>query len=126
MSQKWYISHAETLTQNVIGLAVGFIILKWWGLSVSESFTLQAVIFITSYLRSYIIRRFFNYLGSAKSFKPSDIPEAVLEHFEKEEKMIIATTGQGYQPSKKPIGSCTCKCCALVCPKNVKTPPKKP
>ena len=60
MSQKWYISHAETIAQNVIGLLVGFCILKLWGLSSTESIGLQSIFFITSYIRSYIIRRVFN------------------------------------------------------------------
>lgn len=63
MSQKWYISHAETISQNTIGLLVGFIILHIWGLSVTESFGLQAIFFVTSYIRSYVIRRLFNRLG---------------------------------------------------------------
>lgn len=60
--QKWYISHAETITQNVVGLLIGFIILNSFGLSTHESISLQIVIFITSYIRSYFIRRIFNYL----------------------------------------------------------------
>ncbi|CCH57732.1 hypothetical protein A323_gp24 [Acinetobacter phage AP22] len=63
--QTWLQSHAETLTQNIVGLLIGFIILKCFGLSASESVQLQAVIFATSYLRSFLIRRFFNrFVGS--------------------------------------------------------------
>lgn len=58
--QTWLQSHAETLTQNIVGLLIGFIILKCFGLTASESVQLQAVIFATSYLRSFLIRRFFN------------------------------------------------------------------
>ena len=65
--QTWLQSHAETLIQNIVGLMIGFIILKCFGLTASESVKLQAVIFATSYLRSYLIRRFFNRLVGAKS-----------------------------------------------------------
>lgn len=61
--QKWYVSHAETLAQNIFGLLIAFIILKLWGLSTTDSVKLQAIFFISSYLRSYTIRRFFNYVG---------------------------------------------------------------
>lgn len=44
MSQKWYISHAETLTQNVLGLVIAFIILKLFGLSTTQSIQIQAVL----------------------------------------------------------------------------------
>ena len=60
MKQSWILSHAETITQNIVGLLIGFIILKTWGMSSSESVGLQAIIFVTSYARSYIIRRIFN------------------------------------------------------------------
>lgn len=60
MSQKWYVSHAETLTQNVVGLLIGFIILKLWGLTTSESVGLQCIMFVVSYIRSYAIRRYFS------------------------------------------------------------------
>ena len=58
--QTWLQSHAETLTQNVVGLLIGFIILKFFGLTTSQSVQLQLVFFTTSYLRSYLIRRLFN------------------------------------------------------------------
>ena len=60
--QKWYVSHAEVLTQNVLGIIIALIILKLWGMSTTESLTLQAIFFVTSYIRGYIVRRFFNSL----------------------------------------------------------------
>lgn len=66
MSQKWYTSHAESLTQNIIGLIVAFIILKLWGMTTSDSIALQAIFFITSYIRSYLVRRAFNTLERKK------------------------------------------------------------
>ena len=51
--------HIEALTQNIIGMIVAFIILKIFGMSFTESVALQAVFFITSYIRSYVIRRVF-------------------------------------------------------------------
>ncbi len=67
--QPWYISHAEALAQNIIGLLISFVILKLWGLSTSDSLGLQAVFFFTSYLRSYLIRRYFNNLEMKKMNK---------------------------------------------------------
>lgn len=59
MKQPWYISHAETLAQNIVGLACGFIILRVYGIPATHSFGLQAVFFVVAYIRSYTIRRFF-------------------------------------------------------------------
>ena len=61
--QSWIESHLEQLTQNIVGLLIGFIILTCWGLTPMESVSLQVVIFITSYARGYIIRRLFNKYG---------------------------------------------------------------
>lgn len=61
--QTWLQSHAETLTQNIVGLLIGFIILTCWGLTPMESVGLQVIIFLTSYARGYIIRRLFNKYG---------------------------------------------------------------
>lgn len=51
--------HIEALAQNVIGMIVAFIILKIFGMSFTESVLLQSIFFITSYIRSYTIRRVF-------------------------------------------------------------------
>lgn len=51
--------HIEALTQNIIGMIVAFIILKIFGMSFTESILLQSIFFITSYIRSYAIRRIF-------------------------------------------------------------------
>lgn len=58
--QKWYVSHAETIVQNVLGLIIAFIILHFYGLSTRESVQLQAIFFVASYARSYAVRRAFN------------------------------------------------------------------
>lgn len=58
--QKWYVSHAETIVQNVLGLIIAFIILRFYGLSTHESVQLQAIFFVASYARSYAVRRAFN------------------------------------------------------------------
>lgn len=67
MSQKWYVSHIESLVQNILGLVIAFIILKLYGLTTVESLKLQAIFFIASYVRSYLVRRFFNSLGKTAS-----------------------------------------------------------
>ena len=60
MNQKWYVSHAEALTQNIVGLLIAFVILKLFGLSTAQSIQIQIVFFFVSYIRSYTIRRIFN------------------------------------------------------------------
>lgn len=57
--QHWLGSHAETITQNVVGVVIGYAILTAFGLSSSESLHLQVVFFVASYTRGYIIRRVF-------------------------------------------------------------------
>lgn len=51
--------HLEALTQNILGMIIAFAILHLWGMSMSESIVLQCVFFITSYIRSYLVRKFF-------------------------------------------------------------------
>lgn len=62
-------AHLETLTQNVLGLLIAFIILKLYGLSTSQSIQLQIIFFFASYIRSYMVHRFFNYLGAKHETK---------------------------------------------------------
>lgn len=59
MSKKWYYKHAEALTQNIVGMIIAFIILHLFGMSFSDSVGLQATFFVTSYIRSYMIRSLF-------------------------------------------------------------------
>lgn len=63
-NQSWVLTHAETITQNVVGLVIGYIILKCFGLSNTESLHLQAIFFIASYTRGYFIRRIFSGIGN--------------------------------------------------------------
>ena len=63
-NQSWVLTHAETITQNVVGVVIGYIILKCFGLSNTESLHLQAVFFIASYTRGYLIRRIFSGIGT--------------------------------------------------------------
>ena len=51
--------HIETLTQMVVGLILGFVILRIFGLTNSQSITLQFIFFVVSYVRSYSIRWLF-------------------------------------------------------------------
>ena len=69
--QEWYVSHAETIVQNVLGLLIAFIILRVHGLSTHDSVQLQIIFFFASYARSYAVRRFFN--KHEKRDKSSDI-----------------------------------------------------
>ena len=56
-------SSMEALTQNIFGMLIGFLILTWYGLSVKQSIWLQSIFFVTSYIRSFVIRRLFNKFG---------------------------------------------------------------
>ena len=56
-------SSMEALTQNIFGMLIGFLILTWYGLSVKQSIGLQSIFFVTSYIRSFVIRRLFNRFG---------------------------------------------------------------
>lgn len=62
-AQKWYVSHAETLAQNIIGQLIAFLVLHLYGMDVTTSLQIQVILFVASYLRSYVIRRLFNALG---------------------------------------------------------------
>ena len=65
-SQPWYISHAETLTQNVLGLIISFIILQAFGMTIEQSIQLQLTFFVVSYIRSYLIRRTFERINEKR------------------------------------------------------------
>ena len=45
--------HIETLTQMLVGLMLGYVILRAFGLTNSQSITLQFIFFVISYARSY-------------------------------------------------------------------------
>lgn len=60
--QPWWLSHAETLAQNVVGQILCFLILHIYGIPVLDSFQLQLVFLIVAYARGYFIRRLFNRL----------------------------------------------------------------
>lgn len=55
--------HLETLAQIVSGNIIALVILYFYGMSLQQSLSLQIVFFVTSYIRSYFIRRTFNKLG---------------------------------------------------------------
>ena len=51
--------HIETLTQMLVGLVLGYVILSAFGLTNSQRITLQIIFFVVSYARSYTIRWLF-------------------------------------------------------------------
>ena len=55
--------HLETLAQILVGNVVALVILYFYGMTLTQSLSLQVVFFITSYIRSYFIRRTFSKLG---------------------------------------------------------------
>ena len=55
--------HLETLAQILVGNVVALVILYFYGMTLTQSLYLQVVFFITSYIRSYFIRRTFSKLG---------------------------------------------------------------
>lgn len=61
--QPWYLSHAETIVQNVVGQLVAFVLLWAWGISGAKGLLIQASFFVVSYARGYCIRRLFDRWG---------------------------------------------------------------
>ena len=51
--------HLETLAQILVGNVVALVILSLYGMTLTQSLYLQVVFFITSYIRSYFIRKMF-------------------------------------------------------------------
>ena len=52
--------HLETITQIVVGNIVALVILYFYGMTLTQSLSLQVIFFITSYVRSYFIRKAFS------------------------------------------------------------------
>lgn len=52
--------HLETLAQIISGNIIALVILYFYGMTLTQSLSLQVVFFITSYIRSYFIRRTFS------------------------------------------------------------------
>lgn len=59
MNRQSFELHIETLTQMIVGLILGYVILRIFGLTNSQSIALQVIFFIVSYARSYLIRWLF-------------------------------------------------------------------
>ena len=55
--------HLETLAQIFVGNIVALVILYFYGMTLTQSLSLQVIFFITSYIRSYFIRKTFSKLG---------------------------------------------------------------
>ena len=51
--------HLETIAQIISGNIIALVILYFYGMSLTQSLSLQVVFFITSYIRSYFIRKTF-------------------------------------------------------------------
>ena len=51
--------HLETLAQILVGNVVALVILSLYGMTLTQSLSLQVVFFVTSYIRSYFIRKAF-------------------------------------------------------------------
>jgi len=65
-AQSWYVSHAETIAQNVVGQLFAFVILWAYGIETKTGLQLQLTFFIVAYARGYAIRRIFNHLNARK------------------------------------------------------------
>lgn len=59
-----HLIHLETLAQIVSGNIIALVILYFYGMTLTQSLSLQVVFFITSYIRSYFIRKTFSRLQS--------------------------------------------------------------
>ena len=51
--------HLETLAQILVGNVVALVILYLYERTLTQSLSLQVVFFVTSYIRSYFIRKTF-------------------------------------------------------------------
>ena len=51
--------HLETLAQIISGNIIALVILYFYGMTLTQSLSLQVIFFITSYIRSYFIRKMF-------------------------------------------------------------------
>ena len=51
--------HLETLAQIISGNIIALVILYFYGMTLTQSLSLQVVFFVTSYIRSYFIRKMF-------------------------------------------------------------------
>ena len=51
--------HLETLAQIISGNIIALVILYFYGMTLTQSLSLQVVFFVTSYIRSYFIRKTF-------------------------------------------------------------------
>lgn len=58
-----HLMHLETLAQIISGNIIALVILYFYGMSLQQSLGLQLIFFVTSYIRSYFIRRTFSKLG---------------------------------------------------------------
>ena len=58
--------HLETLAQILVGNVVALVILSLYGMTLTQSLSLQVIFFITSYVRSYFIRKMFIKIHSRK------------------------------------------------------------
>ncbi len=63
MKQPWYVSHAETIAQNVFGQIIAFVLLWSFDITGSKGLQIQVAFFIAAYARGYAIRRAFNRWG---------------------------------------------------------------
>ena len=53
------LTHLETLAQIISGNIIALVILYFYGMTLTQSLSLQVIFFITSYIRSYFIRKTF-------------------------------------------------------------------
>lgn len=67
MKQPWYVSHAETITQNVLGQLLAIVILWVYNIPFwTTGWKLQLTFFVVAYARGYGVRRFFESLKTKK------------------------------------------------------------
>ena len=58
--------HLETLAQIISGNIIALVILYFYGMSLQQSLSLQLIFFVTSYIRSYFIRKtFIKFIGDS-------------------------------------------------------------
>jgi hypothetical protein len=63
MSQRLAHSHAEALTNSIVGAALAQAVLWLFGMALAEAVSLNLTMITVSYLRAFVIRRAFERVG---------------------------------------------------------------
>lgn len=63
MSQRAALSHAEAVSNSIIGAGLSQLVLWLFGIPITEALTLNAIMIGVSYARAFVLRRLFARIG---------------------------------------------------------------